>query len=79
MSNSKQYNITVVGATGMVGREFLGILMQRKFPVGELRLLATARSAGRKIMVGEREIEVEETTEDEDDAPQAAVDALFEH
>ena len=64
MSNSKQYNITVVGATGMVGREFLGILMQRKFPVKELRLLATARSAGRKIMVGEREIEVEETTEE---------------
>jgi aspartate-semialdehyde dehydrogenase len=62
--SDKKYNIAVVGATGMVGREFLGILAQRKFPVGELRLLATSRSAGRKIVVGDREITVEETTND---------------
>jgi aspartate-semialdehyde dehydrogenase len=62
--SEKLYNIAVVGATGMVGREFLGILQQRKFPVKGLRLLATSRSAGRKIVVGDQEITVEETTSD---------------
>ena len=62
--SDKTYNIAVVGATGMVGREFLAILTDRKFPVGELRLLATSRSAGKKVVVGEREFTVEETTND---------------
>jgi aspartate-semialdehyde dehydrogenase len=39
-------SIAIVGATGAVGREFLDILEQRRFPHGELRLLASARSAG---------------------------------
>jgi aspartate-semialdehyde dehydrogenase len=56
--SDKKYNIAVVGATGMVGREFLAILTDRKFPVGELRLLATSRSAGRKVLVGDRELRV---------------------
>ncbi len=42
-------NVAVVGATGAVGEEFLRILESRKFPVKELRLLASKRSAGRKI------------------------------
>jgi aspartate-semialdehyde dehydrogenase len=62
--SDKLYNIAVVGATGMVGREFLGILQERKFPVKGLRLLATSRSAGKKVMVGDQEITVEETTHD---------------
>jgi aspartate-semialdehyde dehydrogenase len=45
------------------------ILTARKFPVGELRLLATSRSAGRKVIVGERELTVEETTNDLPRAP----------
>jgi aspartate-semialdehyde dehydrogenase len=57
----KLYNTAVVGATGMVGQEFLKIMTARKFPVGELRLLATSRSAGKKLLVGEREFEVQET------------------
>lgn len=45
----KFYNIAVAGATGVVGREFLSILAQRNFPVGEIRLLASERSAGEKL------------------------------
>ena len=42
-------NVAVVGATGAVGEEFLRILEERKFPVKELRLLASKRSAGKKM------------------------------
>ena len=58
---SKLYNVAIVGATGLVGHELLSILVQRRFPLRNLRLLATKRSAGRRIMFGEREITVEET------------------
>lgn len=40
--------VAIVGATGAVGREFIRLLETRKFPVAELRLLASARSAGTK-------------------------------
>ena len=60
----KLYNVTVVGATGVVGLEFLKIAAQREFPIGRLRLLATARSAGKRIPFGEGTIEVEVTTPD---------------
>ena len=56
------YRVAVVGATGLVGQEFIKILLQRHFPMASLRLLASDRSAGRKMPAGEREIEVEETT-----------------
>ena len=59
---AKLYNIAVVGATGLVGQEFLKIVVERQFPLNELRLLASARSAGRRLLVGEQELEVEETT-----------------
>lgn len=59
---SKQYNVAVVGATGLVGQEFLKIAVQRRFPIKGLRLLASHRSAGRRITVGEWELEVEEAT-----------------
>lgn len=58
----KQYNVAVVGATGLVGQEFLKIAMQRRFPIKGLRLLASHRSVGRKINYGEWEIAVEEAT-----------------
>ena len=61
-STKKLYNVALVGATGIVGQEFLRILRSRPFPIRELRLLASKRSAGRRITVGEQEIEVEETT-----------------
>jgi aspartate-semialdehyde dehydrogenase len=59
---SKQYNVAVVGATGLVGQEFLKIVLQRGFPIKGLRLLASHRSAGKKVTIGEWECEVEETT-----------------
>ena len=39
--------VAVVGATGEVGRKMVEVLVEREFPVGELRLLASERSAGR--------------------------------
>ncbi len=59
---SKLYNVAVVGATGLVGQEFLKLAIQRRFPIKGLRLLASPRSKGRRIVVGERQLEVEETT-----------------
>ena len=55
------YNVAIVGATGLVGREFIKVLLQRDFPLNEVRMLASDRSAGRKMMVGDRELEVGET------------------
>ena len=53
-----------MGATGAVGEEMLKILEERKFPVKELRLLASARSTGRKYAFNGREIPVQELKED---------------
>ena len=57
------YNITVVGGAGLVGREFLSLLDQHDVPVGRLRLLATARSAGKVVEFRGQRITVEETSE----------------
>jgi len=57
------YNITVVGGAGIVGREFLKLLETRKTPVKRLRLLATARSAGKVVEFRGEKITVEETSE----------------
>ena len=45
--NRQPLTVAVVGATGVVGRTMIQILNEREFPVGELRLLASGRSAGR--------------------------------
>lgn len=58
----KGYHVAIVGATGLVGQEFINILLQRNFPIASIRLMASDRSAGRKMAVDNREIEVEETT-----------------
>lgn len=52
--------IGVVGATGQVGSVMLSVLSERQFPVDELRLFASARSAGRSLRVGDREVVVED-------------------
>lgn len=57
------YNITVVGGAGIVGREFLKLLDQYEAPVKRLRLLATARSAGKTVEFRGQGITIEETTE----------------
>lgn len=56
----KSYNVGVLGATGAVGREMLKILAERKFPVKELRLLASSRSVGKKVEYCGKQIEVQE-------------------
>ena len=61
---AKTYNVAVVGATGVVGAEFLQILGQRRFPFGSLKLIASARSAGKKVLFGEQSIEVEALSHD---------------
>jgi len=60
---STKYRVAIAGATGAVGVEFLRLLEERKFPMSTLRLLASARSAGKKMTFAGREIEVEELTE----------------
>ena len=64
MNKKKLYNVAVMGATGAVGEEMIKILEQRNFPVGELRLLASARSLGKKYFFKGREVAVEELKED---------------
>lgn len=59
----KHYRVAIAGATGAVGVEFLRCLEQRKFPIASMRLLASARSRGRKMMFGGNDIEVEELTD----------------
>lgn len=52
MSAASSYTIGIVGATGAVGQELLRLLQQRRFPAGQVRLFASARSAGKTITVG---------------------------
>ncbi len=54
----KSYNIAILGATGAVGQEMLKILEEKNFPIGELRLLASPRSVGKKVMFKGQEYEV---------------------
>lgn len=56
-------NVAIVGATGAVGRTMLSIVEARDFPVAELRLLASARSAGTKVSTKWGEVEVEDLAE----------------
>jgi aspartate-semialdehyde dehydrogenase len=57
-------NVAIVGATGAVGQEFLTVLAERKFPIKSLRLLASARSAGKKINFNGQPHTVEELTKE---------------
>jgi len=57
----REYEVAIVGATGLVGQEFIRVLVQRNFPVGSIHLFASDRSAGRRLVVNQREIEVKET------------------
>ena len=48
------YKVAVVGATGNVGREMLGILAERAFPADEVVALASRRSQGAEVSFGDR-------------------------
>jgi aspartate-semialdehyde dehydrogenase len=54
--------IAVVGATGQVGSVMRTLLLERKFPFTDIRFFASARSAGRTIPFGDREVVVEDAT-----------------
>lgn len=60
----KKYNVAILGATGAVGQEFLNLIEERNFPFAELKMLASKRSAGKKIQFMGKEYTVEEATED---------------
>src|SRR5918994_1551105 len=57
-------NVAIVGATGAVGQEFLTVLAERRFPIKNLRLLASARSAGKTVEFGGATHTIEELTKD---------------
>ena len=59
----KKYNVAILGATGAVGQEFLNLIEERNFPFAELKLLASKRSAGKKIQFMGKEYTVEEATD----------------
>jgi aspartate-semialdehyde dehydrogenase len=56
------YKVAILGATGLVGQEFIKVLEQRDFTMESIELLASDRSAGKKMFVSHREIVVEEAT-----------------
>lgn len=60
----ESYNVAVVGATGAVGEQMREVLEEREFPVGELRLLASERSAGQFLPFKGKEIRVDVLAED---------------
>ena len=62
------YNVAIVGATGNVGRKFLEILEERNFPVKELYLFASKRSAGKTLKFKGEDVLVEELCEDNSSA-----------
>src|SRR4029453_17373386 len=60
---SKNLHVAIVGATGAVGVEMIKTLEKRKFPVGKLTLLASARSAGKTVSFLGEEVPVQELRE----------------
>jgi aspartate-semialdehyde dehydrogenase len=58
------YKVGILGATGAVGQEIIHLLHERAFPFSELRLLASARSAGKVQSYNEHTWTIEETTEE---------------
>ncbi len=57
-------NVAIVGATGAVGQEFLTVLAERDFPIANLKLLASARSAGKTVEFKGESYTIEELTHD---------------
>ncbi len=60
MTSHPALNVGIVGATGVVGKEFLALLEKRDFPIASLRLFGSARSAGSRLPWGDAEIVVED-------------------
>lgn len=58
----KKHNVAILGATGAVGQEFINLIEERNFPFAGMKLLASERSAGKKLRVAGKEYTVEEAT-----------------
>ncbi|MGM0553612.1 MAG: aspartate-semialdehyde dehydrogenase [Pseudomonadota bacterium] len=58
--SDRKFDVAVVGATGAVGETLLAILAERDLPIGRVHALASARSAGKTVAFGNRELEVED-------------------
>ncbi|TXK62026.1 aspartate-semialdehyde dehydrogenase [Alkalisalibacterium limincola] len=56
--SDKRFNVAIVGATGAVGETMLAILAERQFPIGQLHVLASERSAGDTLEFGARKLTV---------------------
>ena len=61
-----QYNVAIVGVSGAVGQEFLRVLDQQDFPIGELRLFGSERSAGKIATFREQEYTIHQLKEGDD-------------
>src|SRR5689334_22978346 len=61
---NRRPHVAVVGATGAVGIEMIKTLEKRNFPIGQLTLLASARSAGKRLKFRDQEIKVQELSKD---------------
>lgn len=57
---SKKYKVAILGATGLVGETIMEILEQRNFPISEICLLASARSAGKRLSFAGKNIKVQD-------------------
>jgi aspartate-semialdehyde dehydrogenase len=60
---SSKPNVVIAGVTGAVGQEFLRVMDERKFPFNNLKLLASAKSAGKTVNFKGHSIKIEEMTE----------------
>ena len=58
----RKYHTAIVGATGLVGQEFIKVLEQREFPMASVHLLASDRSAGKTMFVNHQELVVQEVS-----------------
>ncbi len=63
-SEQKKYNVAIAGATGAVGGAMLDVLRRKNFPINELRLLASERSVGKKIIFNGTEYSVQQLSKD---------------
>lgn len=64
LAKKPSYNVAIAGATGAVGETFLNILAERNFPIADLKMLASARSVGKKNQFKNKEYTVQELTHD---------------
>jgi aspartate-semialdehyde dehydrogenase len=63
LEKKKSYNVVVAGATGAVGRKMMEILEERKFPIANLKALASTRSAGQTLLFNGNSLKVQELHE----------------